>query len=196
MRRTHRSGYTCRIGLGLRFQKDLRFAIEAQRAVIRRVGITVDRDGSPVIRTMRSRSSIRALQSSAISSESPAVGASASVKAWRQASARADGVEAFLPGKAQSSAAIIKTAVAERHDRYSQRAVSVKVGPQTGAFIRKACPRRSAYRRQGRPRQTHSFPRARRSRAEIAHLERHVEATRGHLQAWWSPFLVLPVALK
>ena len=92
--------------------------------------------------------------------------------------ARADGVEA-VPFKAcaELGKRIVKAAVAERHDRHSQRAVSVKAGlHKLEQLIRKlACIGRHTEDDKVARGKLIAFL-ARGGQREIAHLERHVEA--------------------
>ena len=92
--------------------------------------------------------------------------------------ARADGVEA-VPFKAcaELGKGIIKAAVAERHDRHSQRAVSVKAGLHKLEQLIWKLARvgwHTEYDKVARGKLIRFL--ARGGQREIAHLERHVEA--------------------
>lgn len=120
------------VGLGLRLQKHLRFAIEAQRAVIRRVGVTVDRDGRGILGHPHDAAHDRGAELCKlrhIVGIGSAVGKRVGKGVAAGKGARADGVEAVpFEAGAELGKRIVKAAVAERHDRHGERAVSAEAG--------------------------------------------------------------------
>ena len=120
------------VGLGLRLQKHLRFAIEAQRAVIGRVRVAVDRDGRGILRHLHDAAHDRRAELCKLR-HIVGIGSAVGKRVGKGVAAgkgtRADGVEtvSFETG-AELGKGIVKAAVAERHDRHGQRAVSAEAG--------------------------------------------------------------------
>ena len=106
------------VGLGLRLQKDLRFAIEAQRAVIRRVRVTVDRDRRGEICHLHDAAHDRGAELCKLGhivGIGSVVGKRVGKGVAAGKRARADGMEAVpFEAGAELGKGIIKTAVAER----------------------------------------------------------------------------------
>ena len=126
------AGALFRVGLGLGLQENLRLAVKSQRTVIGRVRVAVDRDRRGEVRHLHDAAHDRRAELCKLR-HVVRVGAAIGQRVGKGVAAgkgsRADGVEAIpFEAGAELGKGIVEAAVAERHDRHGQRAVSVEAG--------------------------------------------------------------------